>query len=414
MPPKGKLPDSVIADFERWIQMGAPDPRSGDIARKPTAIDYTKAAEFWAFKRPVKHDPPQVCDAAWPQNDIDRFVLHRLEEEQMKPAPQADRRTLIRRAYFDLVGLPPDPDAVERFVNDPSDSAFATVMEDLLSSPHYGERWARYWLDLARYAEDQAHTFKARMYPQGYIYRDWVVDALNDDMPYDDFLRLQIAGDQMDIEQPYRHRAALGLFALGPVYYQDNGEQAKALADEWDDRIDTLTRGTQALTVSCARCHDHKYDPISMEDYYGLAGIFASSEYRELPAVPDHVVVAKRIADQAVQAQQLEINTLLAHIAPAARLTLIDQIPQYMLAVWKVMQSESADKREKKENKQVEKVADDSKLNRELLQRWVAWLSDNAKSGTIGSDRTYLNAWQSFDALSRVQRIATRANKRPS
>ena len=231
------------------------------------------------------------------------------------------------------------------------------------------------------------------MYPQGYIYRDWVVNALNDDMPYDDFLRLQIAGDQMELEQPYRHRAALGLFALGPVYYQDNGEQAKALADEWDDRIDTLMRGTQALTVSCARCHDHKYDPISMADYYGLAGIFASSEYRELPAVADEVIAAKRNADQAVQDQQLEINTLLAHHAPAARLKLIDQIPQYMLAAGKFVQSDSGGKKDKK---QIEKVADDAKLNRELLQRWVAWLGEDAKSGPGAIDRTYLHPWREF------------------
>lgn len=398
MPPKGKLPDSVIADFERWIQMGAPDPRSGDVAKKPAAIDYARAAEFWAFKIPVKHAPPQVLDSSWPRGDIDRFVLHRLEERQMKPAPQADRRTLIRRAYFDLIGLPPEPEAVERFVRDTSEAAFEKVIDELLASPHYGERWARYWLDLARYAEDQAHTFKARMYPQGYIYRDWVVNALNDDMPYDDFLRLQIAGDQMELEQPHRHRAALGLFALGPVYYQDNGEQAKALADEWDDRIDTLMRGTQALTVSCARCHDHKYDPISMEDYYGLAGIFASSEYRELPAVADEVVVAKRKADQAVQDQQLEINTLLTHNAPAARLKLIDQIPQYMLATWKVMQSDAGGKKEKK---QIEKVADDAKLNRELLQRWVLWLSDDAKPVAVEHDQIHLNAWREFLKIQR-------------
>jgi cytochrome c553 len=395
MPPKGKLPDSVIADFERWIQMGAPDPRSGDTAKKPAAIDYTKAAEFWAFKTPVNQTPPQVHNTAWPRGDIDRFVLHRLEEQQMKPAPQADRRTLIRRAYFDLVGLPPEPDAVERFVSDPSETAFERVVDELLASPHYGERWARYWLDLARYGEDQAHTFKARMYPQGYVYRDWVVNALNANMPYDEFLRLQIAGDQTKLEHSYRHRAALGLFALGPVYYQDNGEQAKALADEWDDRIDTLMRGTQALTVSCARCHDHKYDPVSMADYYGLAGIFASSEYREVPAVADEVVEAKRKADQAVQNQQLKINTLLAHNAPAARMKLIDQIPQYMLAAWKVVQSQPSGK---KENKQIEKVADDAKLNRELLQRWVVWLSGDAKSGSGSTRRTYLNAWREFQS----------------
>ncbi|MBC7967063.1 MAG: DUF1553 domain-containing protein [Fuerstia sp.] len=393
MPPKGRLPDAVVADFERWIQMGAPDPRTDSVTKKPTAIDYQKAAEFWAFKPPVRYQPPAVHDQSWPHNDIDRFVLHSLEARNMKPAQQADRRVLIRRAYFDLIGLPPEPEAVERFVNDSSEAAFEKVIDDLLASPHYGERWARYWLDLARYAEDQAHTFKARTYPQGYLYRDWVVQALNDDMPYDDFLRLQIAGDQLDLEQPFRHRAALGLFALGPVYYQDNGEQDKALADEWDDRIDTLMRGTQALTVSCARCHDHKYDPISMADYYSLAGIFASSEYRELPAVPDEVVEAKKQADQAVQGQQLEIQTLLAQHAPAARLKLLDQIPNYMLAASTVLQLDSEARQEKK---RIKEIADDAKLNPDLLQRWIAWLSESAEIGALGVDRSYLSEWREF------------------
>lgn len=393
MPPKGRLPDSVIADFERWIQIGAPDPRTDAVAKTSTAIDYDKARDFWAFRSPVRHEPPVVHDVAWPKNEIDRFVLHRLEENNLKPAEQADRRTLIRRAYFDLLGLPPEPEVVEAFVNDPSESAFEAVVEKLLASPHYGERWGRYWLDLARFAEDQAHTFKARMYPQGYIYRDWVVQALNDDMPYDQFLKLQIAGDQLNVEEHYRHRAALGLFALGPVYYQDNGEQDKALADEWDDRIDVLMRGTQALTVSCARCHDHKFDPISMADYYGLAGIFASSEYHELPAVPDDVVAARKRADQAVQDQQLEINTLLAKHAPAARIRLTSMIPQYMLAASELVET---DPKRKKDKKLIEKAADDEKLNRELLQRWVAWLSEQPDSGAVASDRPYLNAWREF------------------
>lgn len=391
MPPKGQLPDNVIADFEQWIQLGAPDPRTEAAGRKSAGVDYHKGLEFWAFKPPVRNPAPEVQNTKWAHNDIDRFVLHSLEAQNLKPAAAADRRMLIRRAYFDMLGLPPEPAVIEAFINDPSESAFEKVIDDLLASPHYGERWGRYWLDLARFAEDQAHTFQARMYPQGYMYRDWVVQALNDDMPYDQFLRLQIAGDQLDGPDPYRHRAALGLFALGPVYYKDNGEQEKAEADEWDDRIDTLMRGTQAMTVACARCHDHKYDPISTADYYGLAGIFASSEYRELPAVADDVVVARQKADRAVEQQQLETDTFLATHAPAARLKLSTSIPDYLRAAWKVMSSKTDDQK-----KLTGEIAKDRKLNQELLQRWVAWLSEEPGSGAVSEARSHLVDWRLF------------------
>ncbi len=391
MPPKGKLPDTVIADFERWIEMGAPDPRIEAATKKATGIDYQKGLEFWAFKPPVKTAPSRFLNATWPRNDIDHFVLLELEKHKLKPAPEADRRTLIRRLYFDLVGLPPEPEAVEAFVNDSSADAYEKVVDGLLVSSHYGERWGRYWLDLARFAEDQAHTHQARMYPQGYLYRDWVVRALNDDMPYDQFLRLQIAGDQIDVPESHRHRAALGLFALGPVYYQDNGEQEKAQADEWDDRIDTLMRGTQAMTVSCARCHDHKYDPISAADYYSLAGIFASSDYRELPAVPEATVIAREQADRAVQSKQLEIDSLLASEAPAARLKLASSIPAYMQAAWTVIESTKEN-----EAKVAQRVADENKLNRELLNRWVARLSDPNDLRTNGIKSTHFAEWRSF------------------
>ncbi len=417
MPPKGKLPDTVIADFERWIQMGAPDPRTEVATMKVTGINYQKALEFWAFKPPVRVPLPDVVNSAWARSDIDHFVLSQLEKQGLKPAIEADRRTLIRRLYFDLVGLPPEPAAIDTFVNDTSGDAYEKVIDGLLASSHYGERWGRYWLDLARFAEDQAHTFQARMYPQGYLYRDWVVRALNDDMPYDQFLRLQIAGDQIDLPESHRHRAALGLFALGPVYYQDNGEQEKAQADEWDDRIDTLMRGTQAMTVSCARCHDHKFDPISTADYYALAGIFASSEYREMPAVPEETVAARGLADRAVQAKQLEIDTLFATQAPAARQKLTSSIPVYMQAAWTAIQSKDSDKR-----KVTEKIASDNKLNHELLQRWVAWLSADAGAGAgaNGNERRYLTEWNAFrksysegssradDASSQVNQIAER------
>lgn len=395
MPPSGKLSDAVVADFERWIQMGAPDPRTESAAPKSAGIDYRKGLEFWAFRPPLKAELPAVQNQTWAHSDIDRFVLHELEKRNLKPSAPADRRTLIRRVYFDLIGLPPEPEVVDAFITNTSPDAWETVVNELLASPHYGERWGRYWLDLARYAEDQAHTFQARMYPQGYLYRDWVVQALNDDMPYDTFLKLQIAGDQISVDEPHRHRAALGFFALGPVYYQDNGEQEKAQADEWDDRIDTLMRGTQAMTVSCARCHDHKYDPFSTADYYGLAGVFASSEYRELPVVPEEMVSARGHADQAAEAKQLEIDTLLATEAPAARLTLRAEIPGYLRAAWSVLSI--TDK--KIQPALIEKTARETKLNSKLLQRWVAWLMEEADSGAISSHRPYLDEWRAFRKL---------------
>ncbi len=391
MPPQGKLSDTVIADFERWIQMGAPDPRTAAATIRVTGVNYKEALEYWAFKPPEKTPLPSLVNLAWSRNDIDHFVLHELEQRGLKPATEADRRTLIRRVYLDLIGLPPEPEVVESFVVSPSADAYEKVIEELLASPHYGERWGRYWLDLARFAEDQAHTFQARMYPQGYLYRDWVVRALNDDMPYDQFLRLQIAGDQIAGPEAYRHRAALGLFALGPVYYQDNGEQEKAQADEWDDRIDTLMRGTQALTVSCARCHDHKYDPISTADYYGLAGIFASSEYREMPAVPEATVAARSQADRAVEAKQLQIDTMLADQAPAARQKLTASIPSYMQGAWTAIQAKNTDKK-----KITETIAKDNKLNHDLLNRWIDWLSDDASPGTNGVERSHLVEWRAF------------------
>ncbi len=392
MPPKGKLPEAVIADFEHWIQMGAPDPRTESAAPKAAGVDYQKGLEFWAFRPPVKSKVPSTQDQTWAHSEIDRFVLHELEKRNLKPSAPADRRTLIRRVYFDLIGLPPEPEVVDAFINDTSPDAWEKVVNELLASPHYGERWGRYWLDLARYAEDQAHTFQARMYPQGYLYRDWVVQALNDDMPYDTFLKLQIAGDQVAVDEPHRHRAALGLFALGPVYYQDNGEQEKAQADEWDDRIDTLMRGTQAMTVSCARCHDHKYDPFSTADYYGLAGVFASSEYRELPAVSEEVVAARGRADLAVQEKQLEIDTLLATQAPAARLKLTAEIPVYLRTAWSLLGT----KDKKLQRAMIEKTATETKLNNKLLQRWVAWLTEDVDFGAISSDRPYLDEWRAF------------------
>jgi hypothetical protein len=250
------------------------------------------------------HDTPPsaVIDTAWPRSTIDRFILARLEAKGLHPVGPAARRVLIRRATFDLTGLPPTPEEIDQFLADDSADAFEQVVDRLLASPRYGERWGRHWLDIARYGEDQAHTFEARLYPYGYRYRDWVVNAFNTDMPYDQFVIAQIAGDLLDPAGGADARAATGLFALGPVYY------GGAVLDEYDDRVDTLCRGFLGLTVACARCHDHKFDPIAQEDYYGLAGIFASTAYKEYPQAPEDIVKTYDEAQAKVDKKSSELK----------------------------------------------------------------------------------------------------------
>ncbi len=286
MPPAGKLPEHVVADFEAWIKMGAPDPREGKRAEhltKASAIDYEVARQSWAYQSPIRHNPPTVDHADRIRQPIDAFVFESLEANGLSPNPETDRRTLIRRLSFDLTGLPPTPEAVEAFVENESSDAYEKLVDQLLASPRYGERWARLWLDLARYAEDQAHIVgnnKSLCYPNAYLYRDWLINALNRDLPYDEFLRLQIAADLIAPEDE-ESQAALGFIGLGPKYYRRN--TTEVMADEWEDRVDVLTRGLLGLTVACARCHDHKYDPIPTNDYYALAGVFASTEMFNRP-----------------------------------------------------------------------------------------------------------------------------------
>lgn len=286
MPRDNKLSDADIAVLTDWVQQGAYWPETAGALRPVIAGKGFKITdkdrEFWSFKPVARQAIPQVKNKAWPKNSIDYFVLAGLENHGLTPAAAADKRTLLRRLSFDLIGLPPTPEEIDAFLNDSAPDAFARAVERLLASPHYGERWARHWLDVARYAEDQAHTFEARRYPEGHRYRDWVVKAFNSDMPYDRFILEQLAADLLPGgPERIEHLAALGFSATGPVYYGD----PKKL-DQIDDRIDTVTRGFLGLTVSCARCHDHKYDPISTKDYYSLAGVFASTDYVELSLEP--------------------------------------------------------------------------------------------------------------------------------
>lgn len=300
MPPDRRLDDSVVANFETWIQRGAPDPREGG-SKQPSvpAIDLDKGREFWAYQPVRPPAPPETRDAAWPRGDLDRFVLAEIEAAGLTPAPDADRRTLIRRAYFDLVGLPPTPSEIEAFLSDRSADAFEKVISQLLDSPHFGERWARHWLDVARFAESSGGG-RTKMFPNAWRYRDYVIRSFNADKPYDEFVMEQIAGDLMPSDN-WRQRAdrltALGFLTLGPTNYELQDKELLRM-EVIDEQIDTIGKAFLGQTIGCARCHDHKFDAIPTRDYYALAGIFRSTktltpgnvsgwETRTLPLPPD-------------------------------------------------------------------------------------------------------------------------------
>ncbi|MGE5193818.1 MAG: PSD1 and planctomycete cytochrome C domain-containing protein [Deltaproteobacteria bacterium] len=279
MPPKEKLPDELIEELVKWVEMGAPDPRTGKAASVKSKIDLAEAKKYWAFQRPKAAAPPKVRDSAWPATDIDRFVQARREKERLQPAADADRVTLIRRVTFDLTGLPPTPEEIDAFVSDTSANAFASVVDRLLSSPRFGERWGRHWLDVVRYGES---TGKERNIPFRYAwrYRDYVIDSFNADKPYDKFIVEQLAGDLLpahDAAERDTLLVATGFLAIGTKGVNTkNPEQFHY--DVVDDQIDVTGRAFLGMTVACARCHDHKYDPIPTTDYYAMAGIFHSTE----------------------------------------------------------------------------------------------------------------------------------------
>ena len=274
MPPKGeKMSEKEIADLTTWVRMGAPDPRVTAAGSKMTGMN-DKARSHWAYQ-PVKRPAmPQVKDASWVHSPVDSFVLAKLEQNGMKPSAAAPKEVLIRRASYDLIGLPPTPDEVAAFVADTAPNAFEKVVNRLLSSPHYGERWGRFWLDSARYSDTTGIEGNPRgqeyRYAHAWTYRDYVIRSYNEDKPYDQFLMEQIAVDQMPIaERDPSRLAALGFITVGKRFQNPN--------DLIDERIDALSKTTMGLTVACARCHDHKFDPIPTADYYSLHGIFAST-----------------------------------------------------------------------------------------------------------------------------------------
>lgn len=283
MPPSGKLSDQVVANFEQWVREGAAAPTEESTpAAEPDAPDADPARQHWAFQ-PVTDAPPPAPQtdrqAGWASNGIDLFVIDRLREGGLDPSPRADKYTLIRRAYFDLIGMPPSPTEVQAFLADDSPGAFESVVERLLASPRYGERWGRHWLDLARYADTNGAD-ENYVYHHAWRYRDYVFRAFNQDKPYDRFLTEQLAGDLLpqpaDPQAANDQLTATGFLVLGPKMLAEQDKE-KLVVDLVDEQIDTVGKTFLGLTLGCARCHDHKFDPLPTEDYYALAGLFLST-----------------------------------------------------------------------------------------------------------------------------------------
>ena len=325
MPPKKRLPQVTIDRFAHWIEQGAYYPGAG---APPADSVASRAAEHWAFQPVRRPTPPALADGSEMESQVDHFIRHRLTQRGLTAGRPADRRTLIRRAYFDLIGLPPSPEAVEAFVADESPQAFHAVVDQLLESPRYGERWGRYWLDVARYADNKGYVFYfEKTFPWAWSYRDYVIRAFNEDLPYDRFIVEQLAADQLDLGDDRRALTAMGFLTVGPRFTNNTH-------DILDDRIDVVTRGLQGLTFACARCHDHKYDPIPQADYYGLYGIFRSSF--EPLVLPEYQTAEDSAAYQAFQTGLEERQKKLADFIEQQRLTIVtgarERVEEYLMA----------------------------------------------------------------------------------
>ncbi len=375
MPPTGKLSLQELDALRDWVAMGAPDPREeAPASRRPEGINYERGRRFWAFQPYRAHPLPKVSDRKWPSSWIDQFILAGLEAKKLKPAPPADKRTLIRRVTFDLTGLPPTPREVGAFLADDSPFAFEKLVDRLLASPHYGERWARHWLDLARYAETDGHEFD-REKPNAWRYRDYVIRAFNDDLPYDQFIREQLAGDLL----PSRRMApgathwetpvATGFFGL---HEERNAadDLAEVRAEKLDNQIDTLGRTFLGLTVVCAKCHDHKFDPISTKDYYALAGVLHGKQVIQVSLdAPSKIRETEEIA-----AQMEDVHRKIAQRVEPRQKALTAHSGHYLRAAVKLIAT-GCDPTDAELTHQ----ATAAKLNERLLRAWVEELNHAAR-----------------------------------
>ncbi|MFP6900055.1 MAG: DUF1549 domain-containing protein, partial [Opitutales bacterium] len=313
MPPNSKLPKRVVADFEKWIAMGAPDPRNApmEVAREtsgPKSKSLEEGRKFWAFRPLVALEPPAIKDEGWAADELDRFLLAKLEAKNLKPAAPADKPTLLRRAYFDLTGMPPTPDQIDAFQADDSPEAFAKVVDKLLDSTRFGERWGRHWLDVARYA-DTTGGGRNIPFPNAPRYREYVIESYNEDKPFDRFVKEQIAGDLLHSSTDAEYNENLtgsGFLALGSHNYE---LQDKALLrmEIVDEQIIAVGRAFLGVTIGCARCHDHPFDPFPTDEYYSLAGIFRSTN----SSVPGNVAnfIERKLRDEYADVRKTHSST---------------------------------------------------------------------------------------------------------
>ena len=406
MPPSGKLPDEEIEALTAWIEMGAPWPGAG---RGPGAADrglgprWTKEQEnHWAFQPIRDYEPPAVKNRDWARTPIDHFILAKLEEQGLAPAPRADELTLLRRAKYDLHGLPPSEDEIEEFLADTAPGAFRRLIDRLLDSPRYGEKWGRHWLDVARYADSTGLDDDIKL-PHTWRYRDYVIDALNRDTPYDRFILEQLAGDLLPSEKPgevnRRGIIATGFLAVGtkPLVQQD---KVKMKYDVVDEQIDTTAKVFMGLTMGCARCHDHKFDPISTKDYYSMASIFASlKDFESLdpsmivskvhfePLVPRKIYRRYKEHQEKIDHARKRVKSIVDH--EILRHVIEHRSPKlaaYMVAAYEVYH-DGAD---------AEAVAERERLDCEVLKLWADYL----KPG--GDLRLHLKEWREADEAHRA------------
>jgi cytochrome c553 len=395
MPPTGKLADEEIADLAAWVKMGAPwpgAPAATPSAVRPPSREFTEAEKrFWAFQ-PVTGPPlPSVKNEKWVQTPIDRFVLAKLEEKGLAPAPPAGKIALLRRATFDLTGLPPTERETRAFLADTSKDAFRNVVERLLASPRYGERWGRHWLDVARYADSTGNDEDHR-YPYAWRYRDYVIDAFNHDLPYDQFIREQVAGDLLPSAdgKPLNVRGivATGLLALGPKALAQK-DKPKMMYDIYDEQVDVVSRAFLGLTVACARCHDHKFDPILTKDYYSMVAIFANTRDFSLvgdgvskmlfrPLVPKDEYEKYQAGQKKVSQATLGVEDLTDGERDYYVGQLTPHLADYMLAARRVYDDHSAPA----------DVARERNLKEDVLRKWVEYLKPSPES------RPHLNEWR--------------------
>ena len=297
MPPKNKLPEGEVAVLEQWVKQGAPDPRTHSVKLSKTGMSFDEGRKFWSYQLPKKAAVPAVKDTAWPRTEVDKFLLAKLEEKQLKPNNDTDRATLARRVYLDLIGLPPTPEQIDAFVQDKSPDSFVKLVDGLLASPHFGERWGRHWLDVVRYAESV--TLRGLVYKEAWRYRDYVIDSFNKDIPFNQLVQEHVAGDLMtgSVEERQHHIIGTGFLAMGNTTLEEQDKKQLAM-DVVDEQLDTIGKAFMGQTFGCARCHDHKFDPISTKDYYAMAGILRSTKSLETANVSRWVEVGMPLSSE--------------------------------------------------------------------------------------------------------------------